>query len=528
MLAVKRVSILIAAAIVAAGAAIATAKKPATGFKTTTKAYLVGVAGTGFTTEPLLTAGDQVPVTDSANEDYQMVGIPDGLGAVRARHGHGVTRVFMNHELNSNVLSHPYVDRPAHQRGAFVSEYRLARDGSVLSGRRAFDTVYQDDTLVGPAAETTGTTENGTRGFSRFCSGFMAGRKTGFDRPIYLTGEETSDGTSFNPNGSQTVAVFDRQIHALKDFGYFPRENSVVAQGTGKRTVAFVLEDGPRTPDSQLYMYVGTKKKNGTVLERNGLVGGDLWVFASDNPANNSEATFNNGTLDGHWAKLADATNEADQEAKADAAGAFGFVRIEDGMFGQSKKRFNFVTTGESLDGTTNRLGANYRLRFDPNKDPADQNPQLSVVFNSDEIDAANQDGPFSPDNITTLHSLEAIQEDGTSASRPEMGSRNRDGSVWLVDGAFTSDTATSFPARKRIAELTGSTGGKIDPTPRFPGIWESSGIIDVKPLFRKGRRLVFLLDVQAHESAPPGGATETVEDGQLLLLRGNSKSLGG
>jgi hypothetical protein len=523
MLSVKRVTTLVVlAAIVAAGAATATAKKPSGGFKTTTKAYLVGVSGTGFTTEPLLTAGDLVPVTDSPNEDYQMVGIPDGLGAVRGRPG--VTRVFMNHELNSNVESHPYADRPEHQEGAFISEYRLAWDGSVLSGRRAFDTVFQDDTEVGPAADTT----NGTRPFSRFCSGFMAGRKTGFDRPIYLTGEETSDGTSFNPAGGQTVAVFNREIHALKDFGYFSRENTVVAPGTGKRTVAFALEDGPQTPDSQLYMYVGKKQKTGTVLQRNGLVGGDLWVFASDDPANNSEATFNNGTLDGHWVKLADATNDVDQEAKADAAGAFGFVRIEDGMFGQSKKRFDFVTTGESTDPTINRLGANYRLRFDPNKDPADQNPQLSVIFNSDQIDAANQDGPFSPDNITTLHSLEAIQEDGTSASRPEMGARNRDGSVWLVDGAFTSDTATSFPARKRIAELTGSSGGKIDSTPRFPGIWESSGIIDVKPLFRKGRRLVFLLDVQAHSSAPPGGATETVEDGQLLLLRGNSKSVGG
>ena len=294
----------------------------------------------------------------------------------------------------------------------------------------------------------------------------------------------------------------------------------MVAPGTGKRTVAFALEDGPQTPDSQLYMYVGKKQKTGTVLQRNGLVGGDLWVFASDNPANNSEATFNNGTLDGHWVKLADATNEADQEAKADAAGAFGFVRIEDGAFGQSKKRFNFVTTGESTDQTINRLGANYRLRFDPNKDPADQDPKLSVIFNADQIDAANQDGPFSPDNITTLHSLEAIQEDGTSASRPEMGARNRDGSVWIVYGSFTSDTATDFPPRTRVAELTGSTGGKIDPTPRFPGIWESSGIIDAKPLFT-GRRLVFLLDVQAHSSTPPNGPTETVEDGQLLLLRG-------
>ena len=519
MLSVKRITIFVAlAAIVAAGAAVATAKKPSGGFKTTTKAYLVGVPGTGFTTEPLLTAGDLVPVTDSPSEDYQMVGIPDGLGAVRGRPG--VTRVFMNHELSQDVQSHPYADRLARQRGTFVSEYRLARDGSVLSGRRAFDTVFQDDTEVGPAAETT----NATRAFSRFCSGFMAGRKTGFDRPIYLTGEETASGATFNAAGGQSVAVFDREINALKDFGYFARENTVVAPGTGKRTVAFALEDGPQTPDSQLYMYVGKKQKSGTVLERNGLVGGDLWVFASDDPANNSEATFNNGTLDGHWVKLPDAVDAADQELKADAAGAFGFVRIEDGAFGQSKKRFHFVTTGESTDPTINRLGANYRLRFDPNKDPVDQNPRLSVIFNADQIDAAGQDGPFSPDNMDTLHSLQAIQEDGTTPSRLEMGERNRDGSVWLVDGAFTSDTSTEFPSRLRIAELTGSTGGKVQPpTPQGPGIWESSGIIDVKPLFR-GRRLVFLVDVQAHGSAPPNGAAETVEDGQLLLLRGASR----
>jgi hypothetical protein len=525
MLSVKPLTILAAVAALGAVAAASAIAKPhhtGSGFKTSTKPYLAGVAGTGFATEPLLTAGDTVPVTDSTGERYQMVGIPDGLGSVNERAG--VTRVFMNHELNKDVPSHPYADRAARQRGAFVSEYRLARDGSVLSGRRAFDTAFQDDTLVGPAADSTNTTPS----FSRFCSAFMAGRHTGFDRPIYLTGEESNAPATFSPNGPQTVAVFDREIHALHDFGYFPRENTVVAPGTGRRTVAFALEDGPQTPDSQLYMYVGRKQPSGTALQRNGLVGGDLWVFVSNDPTRNTEATFNNGTLPGHWVKLPDAVSEADQEAKADAAGAFGFVRIEDGMFGRSKKQFHFVTTGESTDQTINRLGANYRLRFDPNKDPEDQNPRLSVIVNSDQVDAANQDGPFSPDNITTRGSLEAIQEDGTSASRPEMGNRGRDGSVWLVDGLFTSNTPTSFPSRLRIAELTGSTGGKIDPTPRFPGIWESSGIINFPSRGHErghGGGLSFLLDVQAHSSTPPNGAAETVEDGQLLLLRGSSKS---
>jgi hypothetical protein len=322
------------------------------------------------------------------------------------------------------------------------------------------------------------------------------------------------------------VAVFNGQAHALSNFGHFPREKTVVASGTGRRTVAFVLEDGPHTPDSQLYMYVGVKQHQGSVLERNGLAGGDLWVFAADDPSRNSEATFNHGTLPGHWVRLPHARNEAAQEASADAAGAFGFVRIEGGGFGRSRNDFHFVTTGESADPTINSLGANYRLRIDPTKDPTRQKPKLSVIFNSDEINAATQDGPFSPDNMTARGSLEAIQEDPTSAGLPALSARGRDGSVWLVDGSGTSNRGVDFPKRLRIAELTGSTGGKRDATPRSPGIWESSGIIDVTGYFG-GRGLAFLVDVQAHESAPPNGSSETVEDGQLLLLRG-PRSVGG
>ena len=51
------------------------------------------------------------------------------------------------------------------------------------------------------------------------------------------------------------------------------------------------------------------------------------------------------------------------------------------------------------------------------------------------------------------------------------------------------------------------------------PGIWETSGIIDATDLFGKN---TWLFDVQAH---PPTTAPRpnTVEDGQLLLMRGPS-----
>ena len=521
------------AAVLMLGVAGAGGAQEQAGFKTAIKPYLKGLAG--YETEPLLSAGDLVPETGVDGQKYQMVGIPDGLGVTRDGQG-SITRLFMNHELAQSIQSHPFVNTPVYQRGAFVSEYSMAEDGSILSGRRAFDTVYQDDTFVGPAADTTNT----TRAFSRFCSGSMADSRVGFDRPIYMTGEETSRATgatstdSFSPNGSQTVAIFrndngELEAHALSDFGYFAKENTLIAPNTGRKTIAFSTEDGPQTPDSQLYMYVGTKQSTGTVLERNGLVGGKLYVFASNDPARNSEATFDNGSLAGHWVEIpkGERENDVENQAAADAAGAFGFVRIEDGAFGRQNDEFRFVTTGESADPTVNRLGVNYKLWFEPKMAPEDQTPVLSVIYNADQLDAAGQDIAFSPDNMDVRGRQEIIQEDGTSASRPEMESRNRDGSVWLVNSSGISSAPGDFPARKRAAELVGRSEGGRDGIRTTAGIWESSGVVDATRFFGDG---AFLLDVQAHSPTNPpcpGGATwgpqcklETVEDGQLLFLR--------
>ena len=78
-------------------------------------------------------------------------------------------------------------------------------------------------------------------------------------------------------------------------------------------------------------------------------------------------------TLHVHWAEIpgADQLTDVQTEAAADAAGAFGFVRIEDGEFRPNAKReFWFNTTGDQAarpeaDPHTNELGRLYRLRFD-------------------------------------------------------------------------------------------------------------------------------------------------------------------
>ncbi|MBK8181229.1 MAG: hypothetical protein IPK67_20585 [Planctomycetes bacterium] len=92
----------------------------------------------------------------------------------------------MSHELTQHHDVGSRISGPRN-RGAFVSKIRLASTAACFSADRAYDTVYLEDTLVGPAADETNTTP----GFGRFCSGSLAGWAEGFDRPIYFANEES-------------------------------------------------------------------------------------------------------------------------------------------------------------------------------------------------------------------------------------------------------------------------------------------------------------------------------------------------
>jgi hypothetical protein len=453
----------------------------------------------------LLSVGDTVPETGAPGQQYRMVGIPDGLGAgIQDR----AATLHMNHELTQPTTSEPEVGRPAN-RGAFVSKYALDRRGMV-SGARAYDNVFQENTPVGPAP----TVDNTTPAFSRFCSGNFAGREYGFDRGIYFTGEEEEVlEQTFDGKGGQAVAIFDNEVHALPKFGHFKKENSLPQPRRDQTTVIMTLEDGPSSPDSQLYMYVGTKQPSGSALARNGLDNGKLYTFVSDDPSKTSEATFTSGSVTGHWVELpgADALTEPQLETASDAVGAMGFVRIEDGAFSKRNRNdFFFVTTGGNQPAG-NELGRLYHLRL--GADPTGP-ATLDVVYNADTVIANGGDTAISPDNIDTSRDQLMINEDGTTQSRAVMAQKGRDGSIWrftLVGsgGGQTADAASAT----RVAELDppGRDGVAVG-----PGVWETSGIISLGEVFGSG---FWLFDVQAHPptTAPAPG---TVEDGQLLLMR--------
>lgn len=477
------------------------------GSTTASKPYAVPV-GDAYETTPLFSVGDRVPETSNPSKEYQMVGIPDGLGL----HSTGSTRtLFMNHEFNKTIVSEPVVGGPGY-RGSFVSKFLLDEKGSPVSGERAFDTVYLEDQYVAPAAQT----DNTAPAIARLCSGFLAATNVGFDQPIYLAGEESDGADTWDGRGGLGFAFFNNEAHALPALGRFSKENVVVASRTRSKTVVIPLEDGPSTPDSQLYMYVGTKDTNGgaSTLERNGLVDGILYVFVSRESGQTSEATFQNGTLKGRWVAIPGAENMTDVELEAasDAVGAFGFVRIEDGAFGvENPNEFHFVTTGGNK-GAGNELGRLYTLRLNPGNPTAQ--PRLHVDYNADQVIAAGDDIAISPDNVDASSDYLMIQEDGTTQSRAVMASKNRDGSIWRfpLDGSNTF-SRVNVAARERIAEL--DPPGR-DGVPVGPGVWETSGIIDSSATFGED---TWLFDVQAHKPTNPPDPATQVEDGQLLLL---------
>ena len=130
-----------------------------------------------------------------------------------------------------------------------------------MAGRRAYDRIFAENTLLGPAP-VVGNEAQMPRQLARFCSGFLAGAATGFDRPIYLTNEESGGAEGFDGRGGRSVAIFDNGLHTLPKLGRFNKENSVVQPTQGTRTVIFPTEDGPATLDNQLYMYVGKKDRS--------------------------------------------------------------------------------------------------------------------------------------------------------------------------------------------------------------------------------------------------------------------------
>jgi hypothetical protein len=471
--------------------------------------YLRAVAPNVVSIRPLITTGERVPLAGGGRDErFRLIGVPDGLGL---RFPGGARFVLLvNHEI-SQSSGGPAGPLPG---GARISAFLLAerrRAGArrleVLSGKPAIEALFlgEPPTLVPP----------GARRLTKLCSAFFAGPEVGFDRPIFLNGEEEPswEKPTCDEGGPSGFATIDGAAYQLPRVGRAPWENLVVANGTGARTAIFALDDGPESGSglhSQLYLYVGTKEPRARhPLSRNGLDNGTLHVLVSADPARPSEETFmaKGTSLPARWVPVDWRLSARDLEAASRRAGSFLFVRLEDGATDPKKPGVLYFTTTGDPDAPFNAHGRLYRLDFDP-EDPTGP-ARLTILLDGSE-------GIVNPDNIdVNRHGEIAICED-PQFEDPADGP-GRDAALWIygiADGRLARVAEVDREAAKRHA-LAADPRNAVVAEKDLPGRWELSGVVDAETALGRG---AWVLDVQAHglRIAPQD---ETVEGGQILQL---------
>jgi hypothetical protein len=471
----------------------------------------------GWAVVSLLTTGDS-PAFDPS---YRMVGIPDGLGAVRGRLSDGryvskehFITVFMNHELPAGTG----VPRAHGTNGAFVSRWTIDLDTLLVTrGQDLIRNVYLWD------AATSAYVFSPTATFSRFCSAdlppltafYNPATKRGFKGRLFMNGEESgAEGRGFAHvlSGDLEGSSFE-----LPFLGKFSWENSLAHPRTGDKTVVVGSEDG--TPGS-LYVYVGDKRAQGNPVERAGLVGGKLWgvkvVNGGSNYGGGAVTIENAGAVNGRFI-LADVSSAvpgtgAALQAATVAAGVTEFARPEDAAWDPTNRNvLYFVTTGATVRaGTPFQSSRLYRLTFD-NIDAPAAGGSIDLIVDSRDGAALPRGTDLPPATIALFDNI-TVDGRGHVLVQEDPGGNAYVAKTWDID-----------PVAKKGVQIFESDRDRFDPAVTLTPITvdeESSGIIEVTDLvtsawwYQHGRRY-YLGDLQAHNPIPG----ELVEGGQLYLL---------
>jgi hypothetical protein len=448
--------------------------EPAFAVKTSRPPQLVPTAP-GVVVDPILSTSDIVP--DGQTPQYEMSGIPDGLGAwVKQHRGHrnhpsrhakGTFHVLMNHELGVTFpMLPPGVD---------------ARISDLTINRQTLDVRSAKYLLRGTVAE----------GFERFCSATL---QMIHGTPWYFTGEEAIDGVPPAPpagHDGSSIALNAKTGNWVETehFGHLQHEN-IVPMKLSKWFFLTTDDDFRDGQDAYLYAYIAKTFKGAISGDQ-----GSLYVWKADN-ANAIDSTdiAKGQTLTGQFVPITQAENANSVTLKQAAAtkGAFKFDRLEDAaLYKQVKGRYYFSDTGKAPRTTRGRV-----YQFDVKKgDPT--KASLKLVLDGDA-----GDGFANPDNLDTARGKVVFQEDRESAFRDEDYNR-----VLVYDinaGTLTSVARVNTPASLR------------------KGTWESSGVTNASHILGRGW---WFTDVQAHSTliSQPGPTlipdSSTGEDGQLQAV---------
>jgi hypothetical protein len=306
---------------------------------------------------------------------------------------------------------------------------------------------------------------DGTEGYQYFCSSTLdfVG-----DTPWYFTGEEWIGA----PKGGMSIAVntITGRLIETPQFGHLNHENVVPIKGLA-RSMVYLAEDSFRL-ESQAYAYYSDSLWK--AIHGQGTF--TAWVPRDRGDGNPSTNDIAKGqTLDGRFVSIPGAATYSGLELNevAEGLGAFEFVRIEDAAHDPGNPGVIYLSdTGANKAETKN--GRLYRLTVDP---AHPRRASLELVLDGDAGDDL-----VNPDNLGINDTTLVIQEDRNSTSS---------GYARVHAYDLSSGTLTAV-ARLDPSQFAIEDGGG-------PGVWESSGVIDVSDFFGAGS---WLLDVQAHHTS--------------------------
>jgi hypothetical protein len=518
------------------------------GAQPSAESMLAGLDGWGV--QPLLT------VTGALDDGYRPVGKLDGIGATEL--DPQTVRIFVNHELSASS-GEGYAANGVDLVGARISFFDVDKANfSITGGGIAYDAIFD---ASGALAVDTSFTHEEMPGFTAFCSGTLveAGQfdGRGLVDAIYFAGEETGGGQTQVGGAVWALDIANGDLHALPAFGRGAWENAAEVDTGTESHVAFMLTDDTAPFDADgdgiaegapLYLYVGEKSVDPAAgfLERNGLAGGDLYVWVSDDPAKADPESYriDDAALDGHWVAI---DNSPDPEladefgttgfdpygnptqrtlwTRAEEAGAFRFARPEDIATSPADgTEVVLAATGRENDfNGADRAGEVYTMRLDfTHLTSGLIGGTLDFLYDGD-----SDPGQLlrSPDNLDWADDgFVYVQEDPAAAGLFGEGAVNpAPPGIVQIDPASGSVSRIVEIARDAIVPAGAVDEAGVD--------WESSGIVDVSTLFDLPAGTLFLADVQAHSlveqddrgvaAGPAALLTNSglVEGGQLSFL---------
>ena len=502
--------------LVAAAATVSlSAQSLITGPSSSQTPYLTPTAP-GWSSTSILTVGDAIG-------GYQMVGIPDGLGAFD--NGNGTMTVLANHELGNTSGT----VRGSGAIGAFVSKWVInTSTWQVISGGDLVTSAANQLMWNG----TTWAQPSTPYAIARLCSADLpkaaafwdASTSYGYDGRIFMNGEETGvEGKAFAWIVTGTDAG---KMYELPHLGKNSWENALarssygVSPGAANLLQTAVALTDDSTP-GEVFLYLGTKTNTGNAVQKAGLTNGQVYgikvnaatgytgavVYEAATGINGTfllAPVFTNSTIA--------AKTGAEFQAAATTAGTTQFARPEDAHW-LDHDSLLFATTGATVNSisVTSKI---YQLDFnsDATNGLLTTGGNISVVVNSANMTGLDGAKATTFDNLT-------VGEDGKLYIQEDPGNNAYVAKHWVVDlsqstQALRESTAVQIFESDRSRFTTGAT--------QFQTIDEEhSGIIDITSIVNDGitGSKWLLVATQNHTLATGASAATLVEGGQFIAL---------